>query len=53
MISDVATHNHDETFNLLRQQSQHENRKLVEVAIEIAERASSPSDGPYKEPGAP
>jgi hypothetical protein len=29
----------DEAFHLLRQQSQHENRKLVEVAAEIAARA--------------
>ena len=28
----------DEAFHLLRQQSQHENRKLVEVAAEIAQR---------------
>ena len=29
----------DEAFNLLRQQSQHENRKLVDVAIDIVKRA--------------
>jgi AmiR/NasT family two-component response regulator len=31
----------DEAFNLIRQQSQRENRKLVDVAIEIAKRAST------------
>jgi hypothetical protein len=29
----------DEAFRLLKEQSQHQNRKLVEVAAEIAERA--------------
>jgi hypothetical protein len=43
----------DEAFHLLRQQSQHENRKLVEVASEVAKRASSPTDGPYRRQGAP
>ena len=43
----------DEAFNLLRQQSQHENRKLVDVAIEVVKRATSPFDGPYTRPGAP
>jgi hypothetical protein len=43
----------DEAFHLLRQQSQHENRKLVDVAIEIRRRASSPSNGPCTRPGAP
>jgi len=41
----------DEAFQLLRQQSQHENRKLVEVAADIAGRASSRVDGPYRPPG--
>ena len=41
----------DEAFHLLRQQSQHENRKLVEVAADIAGRASSRVDGPYRPPG--
>jgi hypothetical protein len=36
----------DEAFNLLRQQSQHENRKLVVVATEVASRA-------WKRPGTP
>jgi hypothetical protein len=36
----------DEAFNMLRQQSQAENRKLVEVAAEIANRA-------WRRPGAP
>jgi leucyl aminopeptidase (aminopeptidase T) len=43
----------DEAFRLLRQQSQHENRKLVEVAAEIARRASSRVDGPYRRTGPP
>jgi response regulator NasT len=43
----------DEAFTLLRRQSQHENRKLVEVAMEIANRASSSSDGSYSVPDAP
>jgi two-component system, response regulator / RNA-binding antiterminator len=43
----------DEAFNLLRQQSQHEKRKVVEVAAEIARRAYSPGDGPYRRHGAP
>jgi len=42
----------DEAFNLLRQQSQHENRKLVVVAHEIANRAwqrpPPPKEGPAK-----
>jgi hypothetical protein len=36
----------DEAFNMLRKQSQAENRKLVEVAVEIATRA-------WKRPGSP
>lgn len=36
----------DEAFTLLRQQSQHENRKLVVVAAEAANRA-------WKRPGSP
>jgi len=43
----------DEAFHLLRQQSQHENRKLVEVAVEVAKRASSPANGPYRRFGLP
>ena len=43
----------DEAFNLLRQQSQHENRKLVEVAAEIATRAWRRPDQQYTPPGAP
>jgi hypothetical protein len=42
----------DQAFHLLRQQSQHENRKLVEVAADIAKRASSPADEPYRRHGA-
>ena len=38
----------DQAFHLLRQQSQHENRKLVEVAIEIAERPAM-----HRPPAAP
>jgi response regulator NasT len=36
----------DEAFNLIRKQSQHENRKLVHVAVEIAGRASRLPDAP-------
>jgi hypothetical protein len=43
----------DEAFKLLKHQSQHENVKLVDVAIEIAKRASSPSAGPYTGPATP
>lgn len=43
----------DEAFLLIRQQSQHENRKLVEVAAEVARRASSRTDGPYRPARAP
>ena len=42
----------DEAFQLLRKQSQHENRKVVEVAADVARRAASPSNGPYQRPGA-
>jgi hypothetical protein len=37
--------NADEAFQLLKQQSQHENRKLVEIAAEIAERAGRKPHG--------
>ena len=43
----------DEAFHLLRRQSQHENRKLIEVAAEIAARASSPRHTPYTRPHGP
>jgi hypothetical protein len=43
----------DEAFRMLRQQSQHENRKLVEVAADIARRAASRADGPYRGAQAP
>jgi len=42
----------DEAFQLLRKQSQHENRKLVEVAADVARRAASRSNGPYQRPAA-
>ena len=41
----------DEAFHLLRRQSQQENRKLVEVAAEVAGRASSYVEGPYRPSG--
>jgi len=36
----------DEAFNILRKQSQTENRKLVEIAVEIANRAWKRPDTP-------
>ena len=50
IIMSTMTCSADEAFHLLRKQSQHENRKLVEVAAEIANRAGSrarrrPQDG--------
>jgi hypothetical protein len=53
VIMAALTCSPDEAFELLRKQSQHENRKLVEVAAEVAERASSPAAGSYTRPGAP
>ena len=38
----------DEAFHLLRQQSQHENRKLAAVAADIARRAASRPREPYR-----
>ncbi len=53
VIMAALTCSPDEAFELLRKQSQHENRKLVEIAAEVAERASSPAARPYTRPGAP
>ena len=37
----------DEAFDLLRKQSQHENVKLVDIALEVTKRASArPESGP-------
>ena len=43
----------DEAFHLLRQQSQHENRKVVEIAGEVATRAWRRPEMPYAPPCAP
>jgi ANTAR domain len=41
----------DEAFNLLKAQSQHENRKVVEVAAEIAARAQRKDTSGWSESG--
>ena len=41
----------DEAFRLLKEQSQHENRKLVEVAADVATRAASRTEERYRGPG--
>ena len=52
VIMAALTCSPDEAFHLLKQQSQHENRKLVEVAAQIARRACARSEGPYRPPRA-